>query len=65
MSYMPTRKELDTWIEQGSKLIKAARTREDALASYRSQQWAISHWHEAVARGALKRLAEAGRSKFR
>lgn len=62
---MPNKAELEKWLDQASKLIRAARTREDALAVYRSKELSIAHWHPAVAKGMLKRLAEAGKARFR
>lgn len=64
MTHIPSHQELDTWIAQGIKSLRAASSRADAIAVYRERQAQVSGWHPGVAKQALAKLAEAGKKKF-
>lgn len=65
MSHMPSRQELDSWLAQASKSIRAAATRADALAIFGERRASIATWHPAVAKAILAKLAAVGKAKFK
>lgn len=65
MTHIPSRQELDRWLEQATKSLRSAATKADARAVYRERAAQIAGWHPAVVKGLMERLAAVGKARFR